>query len=308
MVYQIIKARKDGKGLRDNYWIIESPKINTEAKLIANEYLESLKLANKSPAKVNKYRWVIEMFLIYVYKPLDELESDDVLKWLTTEHKDKKEKTINLFISVLSGLFKFCLDEEYIEKVLVKHRWRPKLSKSLPKYIDKIDLAKVRLEAEKSTLRNRTIFELLVSSGCRVAEAQRLNIDDVDLRNKTAKVMGKGKKIRFIHFTETCAILLERYINTHPLGTGALFLGRNDNRISIRTIQRIINGLGKKAGLSINITPHLMRNTFATILLSKGAPLEFIGAELGHKNDNTTRIYARLPKEQMVSLYRRYMG
>lgn len=291
-----------------NYWVVENNKFNQETQSILNEYLLSLKIARKSELTIKMYRGFLEKFFVEMPKPIEELTPEDILNYLHHNYVSYNEYTVIRHISILSAFFKFCQSEGYINNALIKNRWRPKLSKPLPKYIDKIDLAKVRLEAEKSTLRNRTIFEILVSSGCRVAEAQRLNIEDIDLKDKTAKVMGKGKKIRFIHFTETCAILLEGYINAHPSGTGALFLGRNDNRISIRTIQRIINGLGKKASLSINITPHLMRHTFATVLLSKGAPLEFIGEELGHKNDNTTRIYARLPKEQMVNLYRKYMG
>lgn len=291
-----------------NYWVVENDKLNTQTQNILNEYLLSLKLAGKSQLTINRYRGLLENSLVDLSKPIEDLTTEDILSYIHNNYASFKECTINSNISILSSFFRFCKIEEYIDDIPIKKRWRPRLQKPLPKYLDKIELAKVKLESEKTSLRNRTIFEFLLSSGCRVAEAQGLNLDDIDLENRTEKVIGKGKKIRFVHFTETYAILLEQYIESHPNGVEALFLGRNNNRLTIRTIQRIVTNLGEKAGLLIKISPHKVRHTFATVLLSKGAPLEFIGEELGHEDDNTTRIYARLPQQQMISLYRRYMG
>lgn len=291
-----------------NYWIVENNKIDTKTQNILNEYLQSLKIARKSELTIKMYHGFLERFFVNISKSVEELTQVDILDYLQNNCFKYCDYTIIRHISILSSFFKFCQSEGYIDITLIKKRWRPRRPKPLPKYLDKNEIAKIKLEAEKSSIRNRTIFELLLSSGCRVAEAQGLNIEDIDLKNRTAKVKGKGGKIRFIHFTETCAILLEIYINTHPFSTGPLFLGSKDNVLTIRTMQRIINELGEEAALLINVTPHMLRHTFATSLLSKGAPLEFIGEELGHEDDNTTRVYARLPREEMVSLYKKCMG
>lgn len=308
MVYQIIKARKDDEGLRDNYWIIESANINPEAKLIANDYLESLKLANKSPATVDKYRWVIEMFLTYAPKPLDELESDDVLKWLNTDHKDKKEKTINLFISVLSGFFKYCLEEDYIKKVLVKHRWRPKIPSSIPKHLDSYEQARVKITAESMSVRNRAIVEFLLSSGCRRSEVASLNLEDIDLDNRTATVVGKGKKIREVHFSDECALLLKDYLREHKGENPALFINCLGNRLTGEGIYKITTKLGVKAGLPYNFNPHRCRHTFGRNMIAKGADIQFIGDELGHSDLNTTRVYTRIPSQDIIDEYNKKMG
>lgn len=135
--------------MEDEYWVISSNKIDTANLSIANEYLESLKLRKRSQATIEKYKWVINMFLTYNPRRLNELDSDDVLSWLRTDHANNKEKTINLFISVLSGFFRFCLEEEYIEKVLIKSRWRPKIPDSLPGFFDSHELARVKIASEK---------------------------------------------------------------------------------------------------------------------------------------------------------------
>ncbi len=120
--------------------------------------------------------------------------------------------------------------------------------------------------------------------------------------------MGKGRKSRPVHFSETCAILLQQYLARRGKDGEALFLSRLGKRISKKRIYEIVSELGKKAELPRTTGPHCFRHTFATNLLAKGAGLDFIASELGHGDLNTTRIYANLPDPQLVALYRKYMG
>ncbi|HBV96175.1 MAG: hypothetical protein JL50_06235 [Peptococcaceae bacterium BICA1-7] len=290
------------------YWVIDDKKIHNETRKIINDFFTTLKVANRAKLTITTYRGVLKRFFLDCPKQLSELTPDDVLNWLRKNHRYKKETTINLFINVLNIFFKYCQTEGYIDKVMIKRYWKPKLPKTTPKYLDNSELAKVKLCAEKNNIRDRAIVELLVSSGCRCAEVHYLNIEDLDLTNRTARVIGKGKSLREVHFTETCAILLKKYLKYHPQNISALFLNKFGKRLGQRSIYNITSVLGKKAGLRRNLGPHCLRHTFATRLLAKGAELDFIAEELGHKDINTTRVYARLPSEQIVNLYRRYMG
>lgn len=294
--------------MREEYWIIKSTDIDSNSMKIANEYLRNLKLANKAPATIDKYRWIIEMFLTYCPKQLDELIPDDVLHWLRTDHNDKKEKTINLFITVLSGFFEFCVLEEYINKKLIKTRWRPKIPDSLPKYLDSHELARVKITSETMTIRNRAILEFLLSSGCRRSEVASLNLEDIDLDNRTAQVVGKGKKIREVHFSVECSILLKEYLREHNKENPALFLSCLGNRLTGEGIYKITTKLGKKTGLLTTFNPHRCRHTFATNMLARGSDLQFIGDELGHSDLNTTRVYARIPSQDIIDEYNKKMG
>jgi site-specific recombinase XerD len=124
-------------------------------------------------------------------------------------------------------------------------------------------------------------------------------------------VLGKGKKIRSIHFSDKCAVLLKRYLSTrHILNPSSpLFVSRStEKRLGINGFHIMLNRIGKKAGLVSKMHAHRCRHTFATNLLSKGAELSFISDELGHASLSTTQIYARIPNQQIISQYRKFMG
>ncbi|WP_051273672.1 tyrosine-type recombinase/integrase [Desulfotruncus alcoholivorax] len=191
---------------------------------------------------------------------------------------------------------------------MIKSRWRPKIPKAVPKYLDKPEQARINLHADQLSIRDRAIFEYLLSSGCRRCELVTLNVTDVDLKNRTAWVTGKGQKKRQVHFSPLCALYLQKYLETHPPHEQALFLNRFGKRLKGRSIYYLTAKLGRQAKLGSNLGPHRLRHTFATNLLAKGAELDFISDELGHSNLSTTRIYARLPAEQIVSLYKKFMG
>jgi len=287
--------------------MLEKKGINFKNNSLAEEYLRSLKAAQKSENTIIKYRRILERFLRDCQKNLNEMEPDEVLNWLTINFGEKKERTYNLVLSVLTSFSKFCIAEEHIARKLTKNRWRTRIPKSLPKYLNNYELSCIRIEAEKFSIRDRALIALLLSSGCRRAEAASLNVEDMVIRERTAEVIGKGKKKRAIHFSDEVAVLLESYLETHPKDEPALFLNKYGQRISTMGIYQITRKLGKKARLPKSLSPHCCRHTFATTMLSKGAELEFIGEALGHNDLNVARIYARIPTEQLTSMYRKFM-
>jgi len=291
-----------------SYWVPDDGKINPQTVQVINDFLASLKQVNRSEHTIAQHCLLLKKFFLDCPKPLGDLIPDDLLGWLTSQYGNKKPGTIDKSIDVLSKFFRFCLNEGHVERLLVKSRWRPRIPQAIPKYLEKSEQAMVKLQAEQLSLRDRVIYEFLLSSGCRKAELFGLDLKDVDVSHRTATVVGKGRKIRQVHFSETCAILLKKYLETHPEDTDTLFINKSGVRLSKQWIYEIASGLGKKAGLSRQISPHCFRHTFATNLLAKGAGLDFIASELGHADLNTARTYARLPNPKMVALYRKYMG
>jgi len=291
--------------LKEKYWIIELKTLDAETKRIANEFLQNMKLANKSPVTIDKYRRVMEKFFTECPTPLQELYPDDVLNWLHSFYGDRKERTIDQVLAVLSSFFKFCQAEEYIDRVLIKNRWRPRLPRTLPKYLNSSELARVKIAAEKLSLRDRALVLFLLSSGCRRSEVSGLNVDDVDLDNRTARVLGKGNKFREVHFDEESALILKKYLNNKPRDKKPLFLNQFGERLMPIGIYAITTKLGKKVGLPHSLSPHCCRHTFATNMMARGAELEFIGNELGHRDLNTTRVYTRILSDQIIAAYRK---
>jgi integrase/recombinase XerD len=295
--------------MEDNrkYWESSNENISIETRRILNEYFLSLKLANKAEATITKYLWILEGFFCECSIPLDNLTSEDVLKWLNDFSVRKKARTIDLVLSCLSSFFKFCLEEDYMEDMVIKKRWRPKIPQSLPRYLNEQEYARVKLAAESLPLRDRALILFLFSSGCRRSEVSNLNIEDIDIERRTAKVKGKGKKIRYVHFSEECALVLIDYLQTRSFDeTDAVFINRKGHRLLPQGIYGMITRFGKKIGIPLH--PHCFRHTFATNMLARGAEIEFIADEMGHANLNTTRIYARIPTEDMMLAYQNKMG
>lgn len=292
----------------NNYWELSKDLPNESNQEIIGEFLLSLKVSNRSQNTITTYRHFLEHFFGDMKETYLSLTSNTILEWFKNNGAHFSEATLRLRLSILSSFYKFCINENYIDSSPVKSRWFPRLSQTLPKYLEKDEIAKIRNHSEITSLRNQVLVEFLLTTGCRVSEVSELNREDVNLEYRTARVVGKGKKIRFVHFTEKCALLLERYISLSQNSLKALFVTSTGKRLHVRTIQLILMKLGKKAKLKTNLHPHRLRHTFATELLAKGADLAFIGDELGHSDVVTTQIYARLPKREIISLYRKYMG
>lgn len=303
-----MKLKGGGKGMSDRYWVSNHKGIARETLPILNEYLLSLKLENKAKATIVKYKWIMERFLQECTTPIELLTSEHVLTWLNKFTKDKKPRTIDLYLSCLSTFFQFCLEEELMDRVILKKRWRPRIPDSLPKYLTEEDYARVRLAAEELPARDRALVLFLFTSGCRRGELCGLLIEDIDFGQQTAKVVGKGSRIRSVHFSTECSIALKEYLNTRDYkNTEPLFMNKFGQPLGPSGVHKILNDLGKKVGLSQSLHPHVCRHTFATNMLARGADLGFIAEEMGHTDLNTTLIYARIPTEDMISAYQRRM-
>jgi site-specific recombinase XerD len=294
----------------ERYWELKKTLPNGENQKVVNHYLLSLKLSNRSKVTILDYKRFLEWFFGDIEETFSSLSSERILDWLQTNRRQIKDKTYRRRLDVLSSFFNFCVQESLLERSPIKRRWFPRLPKPTPKYLDKKDIAKVRNESERASLRDQVIIEFMLTSGCRVGEVHQLNIDDINLENRTARVMGKGKKIRNVHFSEKCAVLLDRYLDSRQeMSSSPLFISiQKKNRLGISTIYKIVRKIGEGAGLLTRLHPHRLRHTFATELLAKGAELSFISDELGHANLETTQIYAGLPNQQIISKYRKYMG
>ncbi|MFB5089763.1 tyrosine-type recombinase/integrase [Psychrobacillus sp. PGGUH221] len=290
------------------YWISEKDEISKDVKKVLNEYLLSLKLENKAEATITKYRVQIEKFLVECNVPLVDLTSDIVCTWLNNYSANKKPRTIDFVLSSLSSFFRYCLEEEYMEIQVIKNRWRPKIPPSLPQYLTEQEYARVKLAAEGLSIRDRALILFLFSSGCRKSEVSNIALHDVDMAKRTAKVTGKGNKIRYIHFSEECAIILKEYLRIRTAKSDFLFVNQYGNQLGRQSIYNITTKLGRRVGLLQSMYPHSCRHTFATMMLARGAELEFIKDELGHSDLNTTRVYARIPSEELMIAYQNKMG
>ncbi|WP_100374097.1 tyrosine-type recombinase/integrase [Bacillus sp. FJAT-45037] len=289
-------------------WKTSKVILNQENKQLIEEFLLMMKLSNRSLQTIYSYKLWLQTFFADELRAFDQLSSEDIYEKLIPYIDGKNVASSRRRLSILSSFYTFCIQEEHLSTSPIKKRWYPKIPQPLPKYLDKETISKTRFQSESMPLRDQTLVELFLATGCRVGELHLLNIEEVNLETRTARVIGKGRKIRYVHFTDRCALLLEKYLASRRDDSPALFVSRYLKRLSIRGMQHVIEKIGEEAGLDFRLHPHRFRHTFATELLAKGADLAFISEELGHSNLATTQIYARLPKREIVSMYRKFMG
>jgi site-specific recombinase XerD len=170
--------------------------------------------------------------------------------------------------------------------------------------------------SEERGLRDRAVLELLFSTGLRVSEAARLNRGDVNLTTREFGVIGKGRKPRVVFLSEAAAEWLARYLDSRNDRHKPLFIrtkgrpdssqGGNGMRLTARSIERLVAKYVRLAGLGIGATPHTLRHSFATDLLSNGADLRAVQEMLGHANLSTTQIYTHVTNPQLRAVHRKF--
>lgn len=167
-------------------------------------------------------------------------------------------------------------------------------------------------------LRDRAILEVLFSTGLRVSEMAKLDTDKVDLKQREFGIIGKGRRPRIVFLTLRSALWLEKYIRSRDDGNKPLWVrlsGKKSDpaasgekmRLTVRSIQRIVEKYRKRAGLPIKVSPHVIRHSFATNLLQNGADLRSVQEMLGHKNVSTTQIYTHVTNPQLKQIHDKYL-
>lgn len=161
-------------------------------------------------------------------------------------------------------------------------------------------------------LRDKAILELLFSTGLRVSELCALP-SDVDLSKDEVSVRGKGEKIRVVFFSDRAKEAVKKYLKKRPDIDDSLFanVSHNDSetsgkRLTPRSVERLVKFYAIKAGISKKVTPHVIRHSFATDLLSNGADLRSVQALLGHAHIGTTQIYTHVTDTHLKEIHRKY--
>lgn len=167
------------------------------------------------------------------------------------------------------------------------------------------------------SLRDRSILELLFSTGLRVSELVGISRDQLNLKTQEFSVRGKGGKVRIVFISESARQILEKYLNKRTDIDPALFIRLNkigiaskeeDKRLTPRSVQRIVKYYAAKAGIVKDVHPHTLRHSFATDLLSNGADIRSVQSMLGHSSITTTQIYTHITNKQLKDVHKKFHG
>ena len=168
-------------------------------------------------------------------------------------------------------------------------------------YLEQIEslFAKNRERKDDLKYRDQAIIELLYASGVRVSELVNIKMNAINLKSRTIRVFGKGRKERLVMFTKSCSKTLQEYLEHSNFNSEYLFTNCRGEQLTTRGVEYIIKEIQNKCGLQLGLYPHLFRHTFATHLLEGGADLRVIQELLGHESINTTQVYTHITEEAM---------
>jgi len=216
-------------------------------------------------------------------------------------------------VAAAKSFFGFMVAEGGMKDNPMQNISSPKVGKSLPKPIS-VSQAMLLVEqpAKLSTpeaKRDRAMLELLYASGMRVSELVSLNLDDVDTEDGYVRCFGKGHKERLIPIAPRAALTVKEYLQearphlVHVTDEKALFVNFRGERLTRQGFWQILKGYAKSAELDTGVTPHTLRHSFATHMLSGGADLRSVQELLGHANISTTQVYTHLTTEHIRRTY-----
>ena len=231
----------------------------------------------------------------------------------TLEERGVGKRSAARKLAALRSFYKYMVARGRAKENPVLRIRSPRLERTLPNYLT-LPLVEALLSSPEAGgfvgLRDRAIMELLYSAGLRTCELVALNHDDIDLVSRSLRTKGKGKKERINPIGSYAAGAVDAYaaakrLNPKYAGADAqaLFINQRGGRLTTRSIRRMIEFYAQKAGLPGEVTPHMLRHSFATHLLSRGADLRVVQELLGHENISTTQIYTHLSQEELGRVY-----
>ena len=286
------------------------------------EFLEYLTVEKGSSENtVVAYRNDLTQFADYLSKleapqPASwaEVDRDTIIAYiLHLKEREYASSTVARKVAAIKSFFHFLVGEGFIEDDPTATLESPRVKKRLPKTLSPEDVERLLAEPAKystpKALRDKAILELLYATGMRVTELVSLNLDDINLASANVRCFGKGSKERIIPLYDRAVRALEEYLQKGRMQLlkdpeeKALFLNQRGKRLTRQGLWLIVKSYVKAVGLDAEVTPHTLRHSFATHLLSGGADLRHVQQLLGHANISTTQIYTEVSSERKRQAY-----
>ena len=249
-----------------------------------------------------------------------DVTRDDLLDYLEQRRLEgMRSTTVARNLIALKMLFRYLADEKLIRTDVTSVMDGPKLWRLLPDFLSEaevdalLDAFPAAGDADALDVRNRTVLELLYSSGLRVSEAAGLTLNAIDFENELVRVRGKGNKERVVPVGAPALKLLRRYLAVARPELAAavprspyVFLSNHGRQLDRERIWQVVKLAAERAGIRKNIHPHSLRHSFASHLLAHGADLRVIQEMLGHANIATTEIYTHVESDRLLAIHHKF--
>ena len=251
-----------------------------------------------------------------INKKISEINSNVIREFVYQQTKLIKPSSQSRLISSLKNFFDYLIIEKIIFINPINSIQYPKIATKIPETLSTLEIDKLidyLKKSKKNSLRNCTILEVLYSCGLRVSELTNLNISDIFFDDFLIKILGKGRKERFVPMSKIVKDMIKDYLNSERFNTitkkgfeDILFLNNRGEKLTRVMIYTILNIAKKGTGIKKKVSPHILRHSFATHLIENGADISSIQHMLGHTNVSTTERYLHVSKEHLVDTIKRF--
>lgn len=280
-------------------------------------YLHYLEFEKKySIRTVRSYEDDIIQFFNYCdresinFLDIDYNFSRGYLRYLS-EELNESSTSVSRKISSIRGFYKYLVRNEIVDTNYFSLLTLPKKKRNLPKFFEENEIVILLKSIDRSTPlgeRNFVLLELLYATGMRVSEVISIKVDDIDFNNSKIKILGKGNKERYVYFNEFCKLTLSNFINgsyneLNVNNSDYLFLNHLGEHLTVRGVQYLLDCVIKTSCIGKNITPHMLRHSFATHLLNNGCDLLSVQELLGHESLKATSIYTHVTDDRIKDVY-----
>lgn len=218
-------------------------------------------------------------------------------------HQDISARSIRRNLSVIRGFLTYLVNHHQLSNNCAIHLQSPKIDQNLPNILN-YDNILLMLKLRSNTwfeLRDVAMIEVLYSCALRVSELVALNVNDVDLNQGFLRVLGKGSKVRHTPIGKAAQRAISRCLFNHS--NHALFVNKNQQRVSVRTVQNMVKKRALEAGIKVNVYPHMLRHAAATHFLQSSHDLRSTQEFLGHSSIKSTQIYTHLDFLELSKVY-----
>ena len=265
-----------------------------------------------SPLTIENYaRDIRQLFKAAGELALADLKSHQIRRFIAQLHgSGLGGKSLARMLSAWRGFYVYLMREKHCDNNPCIGLRAPKSARNLPHTLspdEAVRMVDLPVDDNALTLRDKAMFELLYSSGLRLAELVSLDPQSLDFADGTVRVTGKGNKTRIVPLGSHAIIAIKQWLavrdsfakETDP----ALFINRNGGRLGARSVQLRMKEWGIKQGLSSNVHPHLLRHSFASHVLQSSGDLRAVQEMLGHASISTTQVYTHLDFQYLSKIY-----
>ncbi len=280
-----------------------------------DEFIEHLRTQKRlSENTIWAYRSDLVQLRAFLGEHLLGADHSRLRAFLASRHRELSPRSISRKLAAIRSFYRFAKRRGWLEASPAEKIRSMQVPKQLPKLLDYDEMSALLKAPDAKTdlgLRDRALLELLYATGMRVSELTGLNTGDLDMQERVVRVLGKGNKERLVPFGRHALLALKLYF---PAREGllsrsrkpvpdALFLNRFGGRLSDRSVRRLVDRAIVRAGVMHDISPHVLRHTFATHLLQEGADLRSIQELLGHSSLSTTQGYTHVEMKRIMEVY-----